>query len=421
MSEASFVYHDNPGGRPLKTWTRGVHVEESALQQLKNVGQLPFIHGHVAAMPDVHYGKGATIGSVIATDGAIVPAAIGVDIGCGMQAVKLNLLASEISDPKLRAYMRQSIEKAVPHGRTDNGGPNDRGAWHDIPDAVAQVWHPNGSLDSLGVRWGQLCVETNELRINNTVRHLGTLGSGNHFIEVQEGSDGYVWLMLHSGSRGPGAKIAGHWMKVAKELMKKWFIKLPDPDLAYLVEGTVEFRRYIDGMHWAQDFARANRNLMMNATIRALGFDPRPEGEMEKGDVLFRIDCHHNFTQRERHDGKHLWITRKGATSARRDEFGIIPGSMGTGSFIVKGLGNRDSFMSCSHGAGRAMSRTQAFKTITLESHAAAVEGIECRRDAEVLDESPAAYKDVNSVIAAQEGSLITVHERLRTLINVKG
>lgn len=418
MSQASFVYTDNPGGKPLKTWTRGVTIEDAAMQQLLNVGKLPFIHSHVAAMPDVHYGKGATIGSVIATNGAIVPAAIGVDIGCGMQAVKLNLLASELGD---RAEIRAAIEKAVPHGRTDNGGPADRGAWHDIPDVVEQAWSSYTDVQplSLRLRWEAILEDTPELAIKNTVRHLGTLGSGNHFIEVQEGTDGYLWLMLHSGSRGPGAKIANHWMKVAKDLMKKWFITLPDPDLAYFIEGTPEFDSYITGMHWAQDFARTNRDLMMDAVIRAIGFDPEFNGE--DGDILFRHDCHHNFTQRERHDGKHLWITRKGATSARKDEFGIIPGSMGTGSFIVKGLGNRDAFMSCSHGAGRAMSRTQAFKTISLEDHARAVEGIECRRDKDVLDESPAAYKDVNAVIAAQEGSLITIHERLKTLINVKG
>lgn len=415
MSQASFVYTENPGGRPLKTWTRGVQVEDGAIQQLLNVGKLPFIHSHVAAMPDVHYGKGATIGSVIATDGAIVPAAIGVDIGCGMQAVRLPMMADGITD---RAEIRALIEKGVPHGRADNGGPKDRGAWHDIPDVVSRRWslasgdHPL----SLKGRWEDLLLATPELRINNTVRHLGTLGSGNHFIEVQADEDGYVWLMLHSGSRGPGAKIAGHWMKVAREQMKRWFITLPDPDLAYLVEGTPEFDGYIEGMLWAQDFARANRDLMMDAVIRALGCDPENEG-----DVQFRVDCHHNFAQRERHDGKHLWITRKGATSARRGELGIIPGSMGTGSFIVRGLGNRDSFMSCSHGAGRAMSRTQAFKTITLEDHIKAVEGIECRRDKDVIDESPAAYKDVGAVIAAQEGSLIEVVTRLRTLINVKG
>lgn len=396
------------GGAPVKHWTNGVYVEGQALLQLSRVAKLPFIFKHLAAMPDVHWGLGATVGSVIATKGAIVPAAIGVDIGCGMQAVKLDMKLSDL--PSL-PMLRNAIERAVPHGRTDNGGPNDRGAWGHVPDRVFDLWNPD-ITESLGWRWAEIIDETPELEIKNTARHLGTLGTGNHFIEVQADQDDNVWLMLHSGSRGPGAKIASIFIRRAKAHMQRWHVDLPDPELAFLPEGEKDFGLYIKAMLWAQDFARTNRDVMMDAVIGVVADYP------EK--VAFRFDCHHNFAAKENHFGQNVWVTRKGATRARAGEYGIIPGSMGTGSFIVKGKGNPDSFMSCSHGAGRAMSRTQAKKTITIEDHCKAVEGIECRRDSEVLDESPAAYKDISAVIAAQE-DLISVETRLRTIINVKG
>ncbi|MES2625873.1 MAG: RtcB family protein [Pseudomonadota bacterium] len=393
----------------IKSWTKGVEVEAGARQQLRNIASMPFIHKHVAAMPDVHWGMGATIGSVIATKGAIIPAAVGVDLGCGMMAVKTTLTASDMPD-NLNA-VRSAIEAAVPHGRTDNGGKNDRGAFSELPASHAQRWV------GLSERYDAIIDKHPKAKGYNSSNHIGTLGTGNHFIEICLDEAGAVWVMLHSGSRGVGNKIGMYFIEAAKLEMERYHISdyLPDKDLSYLVEHTEIFDDYIDAVSWAQDFALENRKAMMEAT---LGVMHKLLPEFSITDMA--VNCHHNYVERENHFGANVWVTRKGAVRARETDLGIIPGSMGTGSFIVRGKGNPHSFCSCSHGAGRAMSRGEAKKKITLEDHAIAMKGIEARLDADVLDESPAAYKDINAVMAAQSDLIEIVH-RLRQIVNVKG
>lgn len=395
-------------GAPIKMWTDGVPVEESALEQLKRTARLPFIHSHVAVMPDVHWGMGATIGSVIPTIGAVVPAAVGVDLGCGMTAVKTTLLASDLPD-NLSA-LRSAIEAAVPHGRTNNGGAGDRGAWGEPPDDVARAWLGLAErFDAIGNKHPKV------LKSNNT-NHLGTLGGGNHFVEVCLDTDQNVWVMLHSGSRGVGGRIGSYFIELAKEDMRKWFINLPDKDLAYLPEGTDHFDDYVEAVEWAQDFARENRRLMLDAVLGAIGAAlPVPFAIAEAA-----VSCHHNYISRERHYGENVIVTRKGAVRAREGELGIIPGSMGAKSFIVRGKGNRESFESCSHGAGRKMSRAEAKKRFTLEDHAVATAGVECRKDESVLDETPSAYKDIEQVMSAQS-DLVEVVATLKQVLCVKG
>ena len=403
------------GGVPIKAWTLGVPLEESAKAQLVNVAKLPFIHSHVAVMPDVHWGMGATVGSVIPTRGAIVPAAVGVDIGCGMVAARTALTASDLPD-NLHA-IRTAIEKAVPHGRTDNGGAGDRGAWHNVPDAVTEVL---GDFDQ-GDLAARLTVITDKhpkiaKAAARAPRHLGTLGTGNHFIELCLDEADAVWVMLHSGSRGIGNQIGQYFIEKAKEDMRRWFINLPDQDLAYLAEGSTNFDDYVEAVEWAQNFAAANRTLMLGATMRAV------QGAMGRefawGSVA--VNCHHNYVSREHHFGANVWVTRKGAVRARAGEFGIIPGSMGAKSFIVRGLGNADSFHTCSHGAGRAMSRAEAKRRFTLADHEKATAGVECRKDAGVIDETLMAYKDIDAVMAAQSDLIEIVHT-LRQVVCVKG
>lgn len=393
----------------IKSWTKGVLVEDQARQQLRNIASMPFIHKHVAAMPDVHWGRGATIGSVIATKNAIIPAAVGVDLGCGMMAVKTTLMASDLPD-NLR-LIRDEIERAVPHGRTDNGGRNDRGAFGTLPNGHHARWM------SLSDRYDAIIAKHPKAEGYNKYNHLGTLGTGNHFIEVCLDEAGSVWVMLHSGSRGPGNKIGSYFIEAAKREMERYHITeyLPDQDLSYLVEHTELFDDYVEAVHWAQDFALENRKAMMDATIGALRKHLRPFDLTEMA-----VNCHHNYVEKENHFGANVWVTRKGAVRARESDLGIIPGSMGTGSFIVRGKGNKDSFCSCSHGAGRAMSRGAAKKAISMEDHAKAMQGIEARLDKDVLDESPAAYKDISAVMAAQSDLVEVVHT-LRQIINVKG
>lgn len=410
---SDFQFHAVEGGSPVKMWTRGVQVEDQALKQLENVARLPFIFKHVAAMPDVHWGMGATVGSVIATKGAIVPAAVGVDIGCGMIAAKTNLRASDLPD-NLHA-VRLAIEAAVPHGRTDNGGDNDRGSWHDLSPRV-EAFARNG--DKMNEGFAGIAAKHPKLarQAARYPRHLGTLGTGNHFIEVCLDESDDVWIMLHSGSRGVGNQIGQYFIERAKEHMKRYFVSLPDQDLAYLPDGTQDFKDYVEAVHWAQEYALANRYLMLEATIEAvssaLGREVTASTEA--------VNCHHNYVSRENHFGQNVIVTRKGAVLARDGVLGIIPGSMGTGSFIVRGKGNPESFHSCSHGAGRAMPRGAAKKAITMEMHAEAMKGIEARLDEDVIDESPAAYKPIGDVMAAQD-SLVEIVHRLRQVVNVKG
>lgn len=405
----SYEVIQNEGGAPIKAWVKGVPFAENAQKQLKNIAGLPFIHKWVAAMPDVHLGKGATVGSVIATHKAIIPAAVGVDIGCGMMAVRTSLKAEHLPDD-LKG-VRSAIEKAVPHGRTHNGGPRDRGAFTNPPDSHLQGW---GSLEA---RFDAILEKHPKLKHPQRRNHLGTLGTGNHFIELCLDTEGSVWVMLHSGSRGVGNRVGSYFISLAKKEMQRWHIRLPDHDLAYLPEGTQYFRDYVEAVEWAQDYARTNRDLMMGAVLGALrrvGCLPDFEADLEA------VNCHHNYVSREKHYGANVLVTRKGAVSARQGQLGIIPGSMGTRSYIVRGKGNPESFHSCSHGAGRAMSRSAAKRTFTLADHEEATKHVECRKDAGVIDETPAAYKPIDAVMAAQ-ADLVEVVHTLSQIVCVKG
>lgn len=328
---------------------------------------------------------------------------------CGMMAVETTLKASDLPD-NLHA-VRCGIETAIPHGRTDNGGRNDRGRWANLPDRNTRVWH------RLEIQYAEILAKHPKAKSFNNSNHLGTLGTGNHFIEVCLDENDSVWIMLHSGSRGAGNKIGMYFIEKAKKEMEKYFIGeyLPDKDLSYFVENTEIFDDYVQAVGWAQEFALENRKLMLDDVVKVLRSN-LPKFRLSS----FAVNCHHNYISKENHFGSNVWVTRKGAVRARKGDLGIIPGSMGTGSFIVAGLGNKDSFCSCSHGAGRVMSRTQAKKVISLEQHAQAMEGIEARLDKDVIDESPAAYKDINAVMDAQKDLVEIVH-RLRQVINVKG
>jgi len=438
MTDQSYNVIKPDTGVPIKAWTKGVQLEDAAREQLLNVAQLPFIYKWVAAMPDVHWGIGATVGSVIPTRGAIIPAAVGVDIGCGMMAVQTSLNARDLPD-NLHG-IRDAIERAVPVGRTDNGGKNDRGAWKDAPVHHIDVWA------KLNATYEQIVGKYPKLAHPQKTNHLGTLGTGNHFIEVCLDEGETVWFLLHSGSRGVGNRFGTFFIELAKNDMRQWMINLPDKDLAYLPQGTEHFDDYVRAVHWAQDYALANRELMMRnliAAVRASALVPAfgaggdsnaafaaPTGEapvasLGAGGGQERpprtvVSCHHNYVTWEHHYGENVLITRKGAVRAREGDMGIIPGSMGARSYIVRGKGNPESFMSCSHGAGRAMSRTEAKRRFTLEDHAKATASVECRKDADVIDETPMAYKSIDAVMEAQKDLVEVVHT-LRQLVCVKG
>jgi tRNA-splicing ligase RtcB len=408
-SEKNYELIEGPDHRPIKAWIRGVPIEDAALLQLRNVARLPFIFRWVAAMPDVHFGLGATVGSVIPTEGAIVPAAVGVDIGCGMIAQRTSLSASDLPDD-LRA-LRTAIERAVPHGRTDQGGKNDRGAWRDPPARVVQAWR------ALEPAYRAIVARHEKLDRGRSAEHLGTLGTGNHFIELCLDEDERVWCLLHSGSRGVGNRVGTHFIELAKKDMERALGALPDRDLAYFEEGAAHFDEYVSAVGWAQEFARINRSLMMEAIVAALastGVLP------EFACAETAVNCHHNYVARERHFGHDVFVTRKGAVRAGRGELGLIPGSMGACSFIVRGRGNPESFESCSHGAGRAMSRTEARRRFTLADHEAATRTVECRKDEGVIDETPGAYKSIEAVMKAQRDLVEIVHT-LKQVVCVKG
>ncbi|MDD5391684.1 MAG: RtcB family protein [Thiothrix sp.] len=404
------VLHET-GHVPVKSWTRGVAFDDNSKQQLLNMAQMPFIHKWIAVMPDVHLGKGATIGSVIPTIGAVIPAAVGVDLGCGMMAAKTTLKASDLPD-SLEA-LRSKIERAVPHGRGSNEtlrNRRDPGSWGQPPEDVLAKWL------ALSEGFQRLCEKHPFLKNTNNLNHLGTLGTGNHFIEVCLDETQTVWVMLHSGSRGVGNAIGSHFIEQAKKDMERWFINLPDKDLAYIPEGSEHFRDYVEAVGWAQDFAQANREVMMARTLQAI----REVLPMPFSADVEAVNCHHNYIRREHHYGQDVWVTRKGAVSARAGEMGIIPGSMGAKSFIVRGLGNAESFCSCSHGAGRVMSRTEAKRRVSLDEHKLAVAGVECRVDEAVIDETPSAYKPIDKVMAAQSDLVEIVHT-LKQVLCVKG
>ncbi len=406
---ANYELRQPHGALPIKTWTRGVPVEPEALEQLTNIARLPIVHKWVAAMPDVHLGIAATVGSVIPTVGAVIPAAVGVDIGCGMMAVETTLKASDLPDSL--APMRGAIERSVPHGRGRGGGRGDKGSWGEIPNRVGKVWK------DLEADFKKIVEKHPAVLRSNHVVHLGTLGTGNHFIEVCLDEKQNVWFMLHSGSRGVGNRIGSHFIALAKKDMQRHKQHLPDDNLSYFEEGSEHFHDYVEAVEWAQKFARQNRELMMHAVLdsvrRLKGIPPFQTAKQA-------VNCHHNYVSRELHYGKNVFVTRKGAVHAGEGVLGIIPGSMGARSYIVRGKGNPESFCSCSHGAGRVMSRTKAKKRFSLEDHRKATAGVECRKDQEVIDETPGAYKDIDKVMAAQSDLVDIVHT-LKQVVCVKG
>ncbi|MCE9597195.1 MAG: RtcB family protein [Spirochaetia bacterium] len=409
MERGHEIFQGTSGGL-VKAWTKGVPFEEQARAQVMNAAAMPFVHGWVAVMPDVHAGIGATVGSVIPTTNAIIPAAVGVDIGCGMMAVRTTLKATDLPDSLKE--MRSEIERMVPHGRTNNGRSGDRGAWTNPPEAVIETW--NGQLKP---GYESILSKHRKIKDANHVTHLGSLGTGNHFIEVCLDENNSVWFMLHSGSRGIGNKIGTYFIELAKQDMRKFFINLTDEDLAYLPEGTDHFHDYVEAVHWAQDFAMWNRKIMMDRVVAAVS---QTKGIPPFESHVEAVNCHHNYVAREHHFGKNVFVTRKGAVRAREGDMGIIPGSMGARSYIVRGKGNPDSFHSCSHGAGRAMSRTAANKRFTVEDHIRATQGVECRKDEGVIDETPGAYKNIDLVMEAQK-ELVDIVYTLRQVLCVKG
>ena len=396
----------NKGHVPVKIYTRD--VDERTVDQLVATSQLPIIHSHVAAMPDVHLGLGATVGSVIPTKRAVIPAAVGVDIGCGMIAARLNKRADQLPD-NLNS-VRRDIEARVPTGRRshkEDHAPSSPGS---------------KKLSELANELTPILDKAPSIRKNarRSVKRMfrdqfGTLGGGNHFVELCLDENDSVWIMLHSGSRGIGNRIGRYYIDLAREDMREHIKNLPDKDLAYLEEGTSHFRDYMDAVEWAQRYAWENRQEMFRLVVDALKRYLPDVAVEEKA-----INCHHNYVTKERHFDEDVWVTRKGAIRAGKGELGIIPGSMGAASYIVKGLGNEDSFLSCSHGAGRRMSRTAARKKYTRADMREQTQGIECRKDRSVIDEIPAAYKDIDSVIENQSDLASVVH-RLKQVICVKG
>lgn len=405
MSNPFELLHAEGSATPIKGWVRGVPLEQQAHEQLRNIASIPFVGPWVAVMPDVHLGKGATVGSVIPTRGAIIPAAVGVDIGCGMAAVRTTLRAKDLPDSL--AQLRSSIERSVPVG-------NGRGGEHrKLPDSIGTRIAQSG----LEQRLDTIKQKHRRIRTDKLGCQIGTLGGGNHFIELCLDESDAVWVMLHSGSRGTGNLIGTYFIEQARKQLEHRVLgfHLPDKDLAFFMQGEPLFDDYVEAVSWAQDYARENREAMMSRVLAEMRHR-LPKFQLEK----MAVNCHHNYVQKETHGGEELLVTRKGAVSARAGELGIIPGSMGAKSFIVRGKGNGDSFHSCSHGAGRVMSRTAARQQITLSQHREATAHVECRKDAGVIDESPAAYKDIDAVMAAQSDLVEVVHT-LRQVVCIKG
>jgi len=443
---------------PILAWVDGVPVEGDAITQLKLATQMPFMFKHIAAMPDMHVGAGCCIGTVLATRGAVIPSAVGLDLGCGMTSILTNLTIDDIP-PVKRPSLRAEIERKVPTGRSNHGGPGDKGAWRDIPKRVINIWR-----DKLERDWISIIDKHPKIKGRHTinhVNHLGTLGGGNHFIEICVDFKGAIWIMLHSGSRGVGNNIGQYFIKQAKDSCKrgntdvakaidkgvnsylkcqefrnlgknekrakveelrrnakeqkdKLGVHLPHPDLAYFEEGTGLYNDYIRAATWAQEYARLNRLIMLENVMQAVR---NIIGVFNTG---VEVNCHHNYVSREVHYGESIIVTRKGAISAKKGELGIIPGSMGDKSYIVKGKGNVESFHSASHGAGRRMSRGDAKRTFTVEEHCKATEGVECSKSKGMLDETPMAYKDIDTVMAAEKDLVMPIHE-LKQIICVKG
>lgn len=372
-------------------------IEPQAKEQLLNISELPFIFRHVAVMPDCHLGKGATVGSVIATQGAIIPAAVGVDVGCGMIAVKTKFFAEDLPD-NLEAT-RTGIERRIPLGA---GGRNQK------------------MTESAMGRTARLVYVNDQAEYGLWYQQLGSLGSGNHFIEISLDETEQIWVVLHSGSRGIGNKMAQKHIKIAQQLMKDMFISLKDRDLAYLPESRPEFKAYIADLLWAQNFALLNREEMMDRVMTELSYLFFKENGHQTEVEQERINCHHNFTQQECHYGQNVWLTRKGAIQMKQGQKGVIPGSMGTRSYIVSGLENRESYHSAPHGAGRRFSRAEARRRFTMDDFREAMKGIECRHSEQLIDELPGAYKDIDSVMENSK-ELVKVEHILKQIVNVKG
>jgi tRNA-splicing ligase RtcB (3'-phosphate/5'-hydroxy nucleic acid ligase) len=393
------------GHVPVHVWT--TDIESGARAQVMNLARLPIVHGHVAVMPDVHEGIGSTVGSVIPTKSAIIPAAVGVDIGCGMNAVRTTLTAADLPDSLYR--LRGQIENAVPVGFEQHPADKVRGSAQERTARSLQ-----GRLRAIVENHSG--IEKMQRRFDETwICQLGSLGGGNHFIELCLDEADRVWIMLHSGSRGLGNVIGRYFIAAARKDMGRAIANLPDKDLAYFSEGSTLFDDYVNAVGWAQDYARLNRREMMRLVVDVMRAS-LPKFELD-GEA---INCHHNYVEREEHFGESLYITRKGAISAREGELGVIPGSMGAKSYIVRGLGNPQSFCSCSHGAGRRMSRTAATRKFSTVDLAAQTEGVECRKDRGVLDEIPGAYKDIDEVMRNQTDLVEVVHT-IKQVLCVKG
>jgi tRNA-splicing ligase RtcB len=399
---------ETPNGKPVKHWTEGVQIETEVWEQLYQVARLPFVALPIAVMPDAHVGKGSTIGTVVATRGAVVPAAVGVDIGCGMTAFCTGLDQAALIGHE--RDIRKALEVAVPHG--DN-------SWAITPPDAADAW------EILKAEYGDLCAAYPAFaRASKApVQQLGTLGGGNHFLEISVDEPGFVWIVLHTGSRGVGNRIGQIFTRLAREAMDRWFVPLSNPDLAYLPAGTNEYTDFLQASAWACAYAGENRRLILHAAYDAL---LAAVGETRRYSIESmslpetHIDCVHNFVAMEHHFSQDVLVTRKGATRARVNEYAVIPGAMGAPTYIVRGNGNPDSLMSCSHGAGRAMSRTKAKATLSVEDLERGTEGLECRKDASVLDEAPQAYKSIEAVMAAQ-ADLVEIVHTLRAVVCVKG
>ena len=389
------------GRVPVKIWTD--EVDDKSRAQLSNIASLPFIHHHVAAMPDVHLGIGATIGSVIATHKAIIPAAVGVDLGCGMVAARLSLTANALDEKALQKVFDQ-ICRDVPVGRNQ----------HRDERVLVEAAKPfESGLKSLTDRHPELLKAFG--KFSKWTNQMGTLGGGNHFIEVCLDETNQVWVMLHSGSRGIGNAMASYFIALARKDMERWMIQLPDRDLAYFPEGSEHFADYVEAVHWAQDYAMQNRTSMLELVLAALQRHLPPFTVTTEA-----VNCHHNYVAQEHHYGENVWVTRKGAIRARVGDLGIVPGSMGARSFIVCGLGNPESFCSSAHGAGRKMSRTAAERQFTVADMVAQTQGVICRKDKDVIDEIPGAYKDIDQVMANQ-ADLTEILHTLKQVVCVKG
>lgn len=398
------------GMKNVQFWTEGVEVDYGVLNQIRNLASLEILAGHIAIMPDVHLGSGAAVGSVIPTRGAIIPSAVGVDIGCGMCAVRTDLKAADL--PESLAAVRAAIEALVPVGFSAHD--KEMNPTHEA--AHGRVLKQR--MDALFLRFESLSIMSvvGKYDARRMWKQLGTLGGGNHFIELCLDEVGDVWVMLHSGSRNIGKTIGEASIEMAKNLALKNGISLPDKDLAWLNEGTTEFAQYVEGLGWAQDYAALNRDLMLFRVMRALRETLGRDVKLTKD----ALNCHHNYATVEEHFGSQVWITRKGAVSAREGQLGIIPGSMGAKSFIVRGKGNLAAYCSCSHGAGRRHSRGAAKRLFDVAMLAEQTAGVECRKDESVLDEIPAAYKDIDAVMAAQS-DLVSVEHTLKQVMCVKG